>query len=108
MTQQRKFLTQNKQVYPQWMSDESRAVIKNKHKVRQEQGVTSNEYKKAKATSKILVKTDKMVETERDPPSKQYYNSKRNLKQNLRTSAGESRIRWNYFNRQSSNSGKMS
>ena len=83
----KKILDSNKQVYPQWMSDESKAAIKNKHKVRQEQGAASSEYKKAKATSKILVKRDKMVEIERDldiigalPPSTQYYKSIKKLK----------------------------
>ena len=83
----KKSLDSKAQTYPEWMSDETKSAIKNKHKVRQQQGSNSSQYRKAKAESKQLVKRDKMrkLETEMDlicslPPSQQYYNVIRKLK----------------------------
>ena len=87
--------------FPNWMTNESKNAIKQKHKVRKESGPNSDEYRKAKAVSKRLVKRDKLkkIEVELDtisalPPTKQYFAAIKRLKTKPKN------INWGIRNRQ--------
>ena len=82
-----KNIAPNNQTYPNWMSQETQTAIKNKHKIRNEIGATSTQYRIAKAESKKLVKKDRLKQIEQDvdflstlPPHKQYYAALKKLK----------------------------
>ncbi len=80
-------LDANVNTFPKWMTEESKAAIKRKHKISQEIGPKSSQYRKAKTESKRLVKRDKLKLIEFDldrisslPPSQQYYAAIKKLK----------------------------
>ena len=82
-----KNLAPNNQTYPNWMSQETKTAIQNKHKIRKKIGATSTQYRIAKAESKKLVKKDRLKQIEKNvdslstlPPHKQYYAALKKLK----------------------------
>ena len=77
---------------PEWMTTNTKTAINEKHKVRQQFGPKSNQYKIAKAETKKLVKKDKIqhIENEHEtlsslPPHKQFHAAIKKLKAKKRS-----------------------
>ena len=73
-------LPRNTETIPEWMSQQTKLAIANKHKIRKEKGSASMQYKIDKAESKKLVKKDNLNHIECSieelnnlPPHKMYH-----------------------------------
>ena len=75
-----------------WLSITTKNAIKNKHKIRQQYGITCVQYRIAKAETKKLVKKDKLDNIEKEcdnlsniPPDKQFFAAVKKLKRKQKT-----------------------